>query len=308
MLTDEQLKIRSKGIGGSEVAAVCGLNPYMRPIDVYLTKIGAAEFEETFHTERGTFIEEGLIKWYAHRYKRAKIDFPGTLIHADHPLVIATPDAVADDKCVVEIKAPHWRTADQWGEPESDEIPDYYLPQTQWEMAVTGKKQADVVAFIDGNIQRHQVLFSQRLFEALLEQAERFWRNHVVARKPPPEDGSDSYSEFLAKQFPRSDEKKIESNDAEVVQLVKRYSHAKKAEEAAFEAKSKARQSLEKIIGNHAGICGAWGSISFKHNRDSVVTDYKALCSSLKPTAAAIAKFQTTKHGPRVFRATIKKE
>jgi putative phage-type endonuclease len=308
MLTPEQHAVRRQGIGGSEIAAVCGLNPWSKPIDVWLVKRGVAESSSSFHTERGNYLEDGFLAWYAARFKRKHIDRPGTLVHARHPLVIATPDAVADRHTVVEIKAPHWRTGADWGEPETDQVPDYYLPQTMWEMAVTGLQEADVVAFLDGDIRRYRVGFDQTLFEALLEQAERFWRDHVVTGAAPPEDGSESYSEYLARRFPQSNEPVEVTDEAGVVRMVEDYKAAAEAMEAAEERKRRARQALEKRIGTHAGIKGEWGSISFKHNRDTMVVDFKALVEALKPAPGLIEQFTKTRRGPRVFRPYFKKE
>lgn len=308
MLTPEQQSIRRQGIGGSEIAAVCGLNPWSKPIDIWLTKMGRATFEPSFHLERGTYLEDGFLAWYAARFRRHLIEKPGTLVHPVHPIVIATPDAVADRTCVVEIKAPNWRTGADWGEPDTDQIPDYYQPQPQWEMAVTGTKEADVVAFLDGDIRRFRVQFDEELFGALLEQAERFWRNYVMPDRPPPEDGSESYSEYLARRFPRSDDAVEVTDDAGVVRMVEDYKAAAAAMEAAEERKRKARQALEKRIGTQAGIKGEWGSISFKHNRDSLVVDFRGLCDTLNPPADLLKEFTKTRRGPRVFRPNFKKE
>ena len=35
---EEWLAIRKKGIGGSDAGAICGLNPYASPMNVYLDK------------------------------------------------------------------------------------------------------------------------------------------------------------------------------------------------------------------------------------------------------------------------------
>ena len=42
MSHEEWLDLRKTGIGGSDAGAVCGLNPYVSSIGVYLNKIGKA--------------------------------------------------------------------------------------------------------------------------------------------------------------------------------------------------------------------------------------------------------------------------
>ena len=38
MTREEWLTLRKQGIGGSDAGAVCGLNPYVSPMDVYMDK------------------------------------------------------------------------------------------------------------------------------------------------------------------------------------------------------------------------------------------------------------------------------
>jgi len=42
----EWLKLRKKGIGGSDAAAVCGLNPYSSPMKVFIDKTNEDVVEE----------------------------------------------------------------------------------------------------------------------------------------------------------------------------------------------------------------------------------------------------------------------
>ena len=42
--------------------------------------------------------------------------------------------------------------------------------------------------------------------------------------------------------------------------------------------------------------------VTWRSNRDSVSTDWKALAMAMNPSEEMIAKFQTTKPGNRVFR------
>lgn len=47
MPREEWLKYRMMGIGGSDAGAICGLNPYVSPIDVFLDKSGRRKNQKT---------------------------------------------------------------------------------------------------------------------------------------------------------------------------------------------------------------------------------------------------------------------
>ena len=46
MEREDWLDWRRRGIGGSDVGAICGISKYKSPIDVYLDKIGQSEETE----------------------------------------------------------------------------------------------------------------------------------------------------------------------------------------------------------------------------------------------------------------------
>lgn len=46
MEKQEWLMLRKNGIGGSEAGAVCGLNPYVSPLEVYVSKTCEGTCEE----------------------------------------------------------------------------------------------------------------------------------------------------------------------------------------------------------------------------------------------------------------------
>lgn len=84
-LTREQwLQERKKGIGGSDAAAVLGLNPYMTNIDLWKIKTGRKEQEDISEkpfVKYGTEAEKYLIALFA-------LDFPEyEVIHADNDLI-----------------------------------------------------------------------------------------------------------------------------------------------------------------------------------------------------------------------------
>ena len=117
--------------------------------------------------------------------------------------------------------APSWRTARAWGADGSDEIPRYYYPQVIWEMAVLGVRQAHVAAFMGDQMRIYNIPWSQDVFDALYEAAERFWARHVVPKVPPPPDASAAYADHLARMFPAPDEALVPVADEEALRWLR---------------------------------------------------------------------------------------
>ena len=164
-LSREQLEIRKQGVTGSEIAAVAGLSKWGSPIEIWQRKLGLIpEIETTPAMDRGNFLEAGMREWLA-KDTGLVIDESSTLVHRDHPLVIATPDGIAYDNgqavAAVELKSPGPRTCGDWEDPSErqDGIPTYYMPQVIWEMAVLGLDQCIVGALIWGELRIYRWCF-----------------------------------------------------------------------------------------------------------------------------------------------------
>lgn len=206
MLTPEQVALRRTGICATDVAAILGLSPWRSPLDVFLEKTNrAAPVEENEDMQRGTFLEDGARLWYAHR-TGAKVAQPGTVVHPRDSLIIATPDGVpllpGGDVRGLEIKMPS--SAHGWGEPGTDAVPDYYVPQVAWQLAAMPEwtDTVDVFAVLEGKPRLYYVRRDVELEGLLVDEAHRFWRDHVVTGKPPEVEPRDLAS--VSRAFRRS--------------------------------------------------------------------------------------------------------
>lgn len=177
------LEQRRTGIGGSDAAAVIGISKWRTPLSVWLDKTGqAGSAEETEPMRWGTLLEPVIRQEYAQRTGR-EIVMPGFLRHPQHEFMVATPDGVSRDNRLIEIKTA--RSADGWGEPGSDQVPEDYLIQVQHYMAVTALPVADIAVLIGGSDFRiYTVAADAELHEMLISAEEAFWRT-VLDRTPP---------------------------------------------------------------------------------------------------------------------------
>ena len=101
-LTPEQIALRRNTLGASEIAAVCGLDPFRGPWDVWADKMGLDIREEFAESDMGHLFERPLLEHYS-RKTGVVLAYPETLIHPIHRWVSATPDGLGSDR-VVQVK------------------------------------------------------------------------------------------------------------------------------------------------------------------------------------------------------------
>lgn len=207
---------RRTGIGGSDVAAVLGLDDDRRPIDVYLEKIGErAPWEGDERTRMGKKLEPLIAAEY-----QARHEHEGILVgpfeprrRRDRPWHIYTLDRLllspmiarggTHIERVVEIKSHGFRRRTAYGHEGTDEAPESVLCQVAWYVAAVECSGGGVVAalFDTHEYREFPVPRHEDVEARMLEEVERWWRAHVVARVPPEPDGSESFARYLRERF-----------------------------------------------------------------------------------------------------------
>lgn len=271
-LTAEQKEMRRTGIGGSEVSAILGLNPFMSPIDVWLAKVESYEREVTPDMERGTYLEDGVARWYAAR-TGVELREVGTLRHSSRPRLLCTPDRIWNNALgqsrLLSIKVPGNWLSEEWGEPHAWTCPTAYFVQLQHEMFICRSlglcltDYGHLAAPLNGNLEIITVAGDERVQERLAEEVEAWWVRHIERREPPPLDGSESAKQWLRRRFPKSDKPVRVATPAEDI-LALTLQAAEVEWEAADKAYEKARQPVEEAIGDCEGIEGPFGRITFR--------------------------------------------
>lgn len=189
MNREQWLAQRRTGIGGSDVAAILGLSRYATPLSVYQEKRGEIEPQADNDAMRwGRYLEPVVRQAYADETGNEVRVIDQIVRHPIYEHMIANLDGFvipeAGPRRVFEAKTA--RTADGWGEPGSDQIPQPYLLQVQHYMAVTGFIVADVAVLIGGSDFRlYEVPEDRELQEMLVGAEHDFWQR--VQRGDPPE-------------------------------------------------------------------------------------------------------------------------
>jgi putative phage-type endonuclease len=178
------LEERRKGIGGSDIAAILGMNPWKTAFQVYQEKRKEVEsWEGNKATDWGKRMEPAIRQWYSDQTGRDVMLPDKILYHSKYPFMLASLDGFTVDRRVVEIKTA--RSSKGWGEPGTNEIPDYYALQCQHYMIVTGFEVTDVpVSIGGGSPELYEVPEDKELQEMILDAASGFWQR-VIDGNPP---------------------------------------------------------------------------------------------------------------------------
>lgn len=187
MLTEEQKQIRKTGIGGSDAAAICGLNKYCTPLQVYLEKTeDVTDKEDNHFMYWGRAMEPVLLEEYQ-RLTGHVVTTTDTLRSQEYPWMIANLDGYVEaEGIVVEVKNVSAYRAKEFGEQFTDEVPTEYLMQMAHYAIVANAKRVDLAVLIGGNDFRvYSYKRNDILEEQLIRIESNFWNENVLKKIPP---------------------------------------------------------------------------------------------------------------------------
>lgn len=259
-LSEKQQAIRSTGIGASEVFDVINGG-----IATYARKVGEAEpFEGNSLTEFGHRVERVIGEAWEERHPGKRIYTPGTLRHPQHEWALASPDRVVAPpgagrparetwEQLLEIKTVFFSGGD-YGE-GADEVPERHLLQVQWQLEVVGLEACSLVALVNGDYREYPIRRDREMGGLLLSLVGTWWRDHVLARVPPPVNSSKAYGEYLRRRHPADKLPPLPATP-ELRDLVARLREAKATTKVAEEAESLLANQLRAAIGDATGVEG----------------------------------------------------
>jgi len=199
---EEWLKMRKQGIGGSDAAAIIGLNPFASAFSVYLDKISTdIDTKDNDYMRIGKDLEDYVAKRFEEvagkKVRRNNI----MMLHDDYDFILADIDrTVVGENALLECKVSVRGKIKDWDEV----LPLHYEVQCLHYMGVTGADRCYLaVLFLSSAQFRYYVIErNQNAIDSLFEQEKRFWYTHVLARVEPPLDGSDSAGDILNNRYP----------------------------------------------------------------------------------------------------------
>ena len=198
---DAWLKARTRGIGGSDIGAICGVSPFTSARQIYLNKTGqftesmkpGAAAQERMHFGHllepivaDEFAARELVEDKAHL---KLVNIGATLQHKDYPWAIANVDRLIVDTDgrpwgILECKTTSEYMNEEW---ESGEILQSYVYQLNWYLWILGLERGYFACLVGGNkfyiypVYRNDELIN----EVMLPAAKKFWNENVLALKEP---------------------------------------------------------------------------------------------------------------------------
>jgi putative phage-type endonuclease len=311
-------ELRRQGIGGSDIAAILGVNQYRTAHDVWLEKVGYTEPTDDPPSEAaywGQQIEDILAAEYAKRENVRLLHVP-----TDHGIIrspidtwmMGSPDRLVDAAPLVglELKMAGLRQSGRWGEAGTDQIPDDYLLQVQWYARLTDAVRWDLAVLLGQEFRIYRVEPHKDLQQALHDIAARFWFEHVVPKVAPAIDHTEGARRLLQTVFPIQQDEIRPATDEEVLLAHDLRVATRELERFAL-VQAKMRNLLCNHIGFAEGIAGPDFRFVWKRTKDGRATDWEAVARRAMqrmPTEmqeAIIAEHSTVRSGVRRFRATF---
>ncbi|PRR77661.1 YqaJ-like viral recombinase domain protein [Clostridium liquoris] len=196
------LQERQKGIGGSDVGAIMGVNKWKTPFEIYLEK--TEEIQEVNEQSESAYwgdqFEEVVAKEFEKRTGKKVRRDRRHFQHPSYPFMVANIDRrVVGENAVLECKTANQFLAKEW---ESEEIPASYLLQVQHYLEVTGAEKGYIAVLIGG--QRFvwkEIPRDDELIRIIVQIEKDFWMEHVEKRIPPALDGSSAAEKYLSEKY-----------------------------------------------------------------------------------------------------------
>lgn len=231
MTHDEWLLDRNKGLGGSDVATVLGLNKYKSIFQLWLEKTGQTELE---HTESeaaywGNTLEEVVAKEFQERTGKKVMRRNRVFEHSNYPFLRANIDRwVVGENAILECKTANQYLGKEW---DRNEIPTSYLCQVQHYINVLDADKAYIAVLIGGQkFIWKEIERDQELIEMIQERLIEFWEKNVQGMEEPLIDGMASTSEYLFQKYKEVDESEtvLPSGFDELIANKRKYKETKK--------------------------------------------------------------------------------
>ena len=255
---EEWLTWRRKGIGGSDVSSVLGINKWKSPLELWLDKTGQAEdiFTDSEVMMWGRIMEPVLRSHFQTVTGKRVVEIHAIMQSPEYPFMLANVDGITEDNegnpAILEVKTASEYKRSEW----ENNIPVYYQTQVQHYLCVTGLKTAYVAVLIGGNTFKVFEVNADTEVQKMLITAEADFWNKVVNGICPDIDGTDASKEFLDRTYVGGNKDVVELPD-EAAEYIESYIKASVDEDNAKAKKQEAANHIKNLMKNHnKAVCG----------------------------------------------------
>jgi putative phage-type endonuclease len=201
---DEWLAARRNGIGGSDAAAILGLNDWSSPYEVYADKLGLLpQKDETEAMRQGKDFEEYVARRFMEKTGKLVRRMNYMLQSCANPFMLADVDRIiVGEDAGLECKT---TSVMQLSKFKNGDYPAHYYCQCMHYLAVTGfKKWYLAVLVLNQGFYIFEIERDEDEIAALIKSEAEFW--HLVQnRTPPPVDGLPATERAINAVYPECD-------------------------------------------------------------------------------------------------------
>lgn len=301
------LEVRKQGIGSSDAATACGLNPHMSMLELWMIKTG--RMQQNIEDESAGYAPlywgrqlEPLVAEYYSMHTNNKVrrvnavlqhpdeDKHFMLANLDYAVVGNDEVQILECKTVGEYGSKLWR----------DGVPLYVLCQVQHQLAVTGKQAAHICALVCGHETKiFKVTRSETVIQHIINAERHFWQC-VESGIPPSVDASESAAKALQQLYPAQTPLLVEdlSKNEQANYLFNQLLEEKHKVDQHQQYFDELKHQLQMLMKDAERAVFTGGSVTWKKAQDSISLDSKAL---LKQHPEYLQQFSQTKVGTRRF-------
>jgi len=275
--------IRKLGIGGSDVAALFGADPYKDAFAVWAAKKGGVEQEPDDHMLVGSVLEPAVLDLYG-RITRRDVEYCNiTHQHPTRPFQVYSPDAlVRGQRLGVEAKVAYGPERAAWGW-EGEDVPTRVLFQVWYYMSAMDYPKWDVVALLGDGLPR--IFTVERLDtlheEVMLRRVEEWWLRYIVGDERPPFGDPDDAHRWLAKAYPTHKKPDMRDATPEEAVLLDEYVALSVTLRTANKKRDAIAVQIEDAIKNKEGLNWDGNAFTWRKTKDSQEVNWEALATGL---------------------------
>lgn len=298
---EEWLKERKKGIGGSDAAAILGMNRYRSAFDVYADKLDIApETPDNEAMKQGRDLEEYVAKRFSEATGKKVRRENAILFNPAYPFARANIDrAVIGEKAGLECKTTSVLNLKRY---KNGDFPEEYYVQCMHYLMVTGFERWYLAVLVFGtDFKVFTIDRDEGEIEALANAEKNFWNNNILKKNPPSPAGTDTTDAIIKHLYPNVADSRVDLSgfDAEIKRLVD-----VKALKAQYDKEQKAlEQKIKLFMGNSAYGSNSFCSITWKpqqrntYDTKKIIADFVPegtdLSGYCKTTTSRVFKFIT---------------
>ena len=205
---EQWLEMRKKGIGGSDVGSIFGLNKYKSPLQLWLEKTGQIEspdISDRLPVKLGNMLEDVVAQLFTEEtgldVKRNNF----VLQHNEFPFMLANIDREGRDaegkRFILECKTAGSFATKDW---QGEDIPLTYELQVMHYLIVTGYDYGYIACLIGNHkFVVKKIELDDHNKEIIIAREKEFWQK-VENKEMPPVDGSDACANILSELYPEA--------------------------------------------------------------------------------------------------------